>query len=329
MRLLVSPISGGSFPIQMSMMRDLTRCSYFHDVYMCTSGGAVSTFALVASNYSEIGLHRILSTLDERYIFRHWSYLPLVPSWLAGFGRGTAFNISPYCVENLSTFATSSMLLQAEVWIGTASISSGFATVFCTKSKGSTIVRPDEFGYEVKYLDGDVEKTIKATLSSATIPMLMPETTIDGKSYVDGGLRASSPLTLLADSLPDGPLHLDYLSPSDAELPIYDESCRFDNLTTKTIKTLQETTRTMSLVDRRKAITLVKGNPNSEPDLAGECDRETLVHILSSRGAYYRSCLELYDNKSEPVPLLSLTSAKVRRLLESCTNSYQFRLWVS
>lgn len=328
MKLLVAPISGGAFPVQISMMRDLMSCHYTHDVYFCTSGGAISTFALVASGFNANGLNRIVRGLDERYIFKHWSYLPLVPSWFAGLSKGTIFNLSPYCISNLSSFITEGMIRSTESWIGTYSLA-GHATLFCSKSKGNTIIEPDCFGYEVKYLDGNVELTTKATITSATIPMLIPNLQIDGKSYVDGGLRYSSPLTPLGDSIPDGPLHIDYLATADATKPVYDESCRFANLITKNIKTLQETTRTMSITDRQKAITLVTGNPNSEPDITGTCSKETLVHLLASRDSYYKTCIEFYPEYVQEVPLLDISGSKVKKLIEDISCNYQFRLWKS
>lgn len=320
--------------MQLSMMRDIYESGYKHDVYFATSGGAVSTFALVAGMFTPTGIDRVVQTLDERYIFKNWSYFPLIPPWLAGYTKGSVFNLSPYLLDNLSTFITPSMARNVEMWIGTASISTGNGMIFCSKSDGETIITPKindnhHTKYEVQYLDGDINNLIKAVISSATIPMLIPASEINGKYYVDGGLRAASPLSFLASSIDDSKsLHIDYLSPGDNTKPVYDDKSNNSNITERMIKTLQETTRTMSIIDNQHAIRLITGNSTTEPDLSGNCSRDELVHILTGRSSYYKSCLILCPEGNPEVGLLDLTSAKVRKLIDKTSHNYNYRLWI-
>jgi predicted acylesterase/phospholipase RssA len=328
MRICVCPVSGGSFCVQCAMLYDIYNNDYSHDVYMGSSGGAVSIFTLLSGCCNPNGIYKVMNCVDAKYIFKNWSYLPFVPSWMAGYSRGTFFNLSPYYTENMSKIVTGTMLKDKEFWIGAADIDMGKATIFCTRANRTTRIDPISSKFNTKYLDGNLNKILKSIISSATIPFLIPDTEIDGKAYVDGGLRASSPLTYLYKHISkDISIHLDYLSPSDVEVPIYSLQSRSGNLTDKFKWSLQEVVRTLSLKDRQCAIKLCKGYSNIPPDREGRCDECVLTHILNSRDSYFRTNLELYPIERHEVDLLSLTSSKVKCQMKKVSNNYSYRLW--
>lgn len=340
-RIITATTSGGSLGVQCAIIRDLYDVGFNHDIYMGTSGGAVSLYTLIAGGKCPGGMTRCVEGIDIRYMMKNWSTIPALPNYAMAFAKGSYFDLSPYCYENIKSMTTSSMMRDVEFWIGTTDLAeSASPCMFCTTSRSQALLKPFDSNFTTHYLDGDLDNISRALVSSATIPFIMPASEInvggEMRPFADGGLRASSPITHLINHLPHTPGHIDYISCSNINIPIYGQRrAHKGDMLKRGIWVLQEILRTNSMRDHDAALSYVNASPTTAcsvrrpPDMEGRADRHTLIHLKRAREYYYRTVIEFYPEHGCELNLLNLRSSDVQRVMDKISFNYNYRLWYS
>lgn len=327
--VICCPVSGGSLCVQLGIIRDLCHSNYKYNIYMGSSGGAVSLFSLICGCGTWEGINKIVDSIDLKYLLKNWSTIPLLPSWAFGYSKGTFFNFSPHCFNNIASMITPSMLLDNEFWIGTTNVTdSAQQALFCSTSKNKAILNPFSSYFSTNFLNGDVEKFSKVLVSSACIPFVMPqvEIDIDGTQniLIDGGIRSASPLTYLASHLPEQ-VHVDYVSCSDIDIPIYQSNK--NNILSRGILTTQEIVRCNSIRDHDILFEILGRKLNRVPDIEGDVNEHILKHLKHARKSYFKTVVEFYPDTNCELNLLKLTATKVLHAMDNISYNYKYRLW--
>lgn len=327
--VICCPISGGSLCVQLAIIRDLCNANYKYNIYMGSSGGAISIFSMIAGCHTSYGINSVVKYIDLKYLMKNWSTIPLMPSWVFGYSKGTFFNYSPYCFTNIASLVNESILLDNEFWIGTTNLTdSAQQALFCTTTKSRSILNPFSSYFSTHYLNGNCDKFSKVLVSSACIPFVMPHVDIEiegiQNTLVDGGLRASSPLTFLASHLPDS-MHLDYIACDDVDVPMYQNNK--NNMLNRGLLTTQEIIRCNNIREHEILLETFQRNMNRVPDSEGDVSIHLLKHLKHARKSYYKTVVEFYPDMKCELNLLTLTSSKISKAMDCVSLNYKYRLW--
>jgi hypothetical protein len=234
---------------------------------------------------------------------------------------------------------TTHNITQVEIWTGTTESASGKGQLFCNLDEKDSILAKAFFDHRLKnylphkYLSGDIEMIAKASTASASIPIFIPATLINGKHFSDGGTSGYSPLTPLADSLDsisqNKQLHLTYFSSFDVENEV--ETKQHTNIVQNTDKTIERILKMLAITDRLAGINLVKklSTTHQIQYFEGKCDIQTLKLINNNIKHTQRSFLELYRKDKVEVDITNFESKDVQEIITDTRKNYHFRLWLA
>lgn len=237
-RVYVLPISGARFPIQIGFLTVLAQAydvlrarqpaGVFHarsdvevpDIVLCTSGGNVSAYLGVSSDWTRSRMLDFARLLSEDIFITRWhDFMPSLiffPSTRAvyrkGYGLRDVFN-SVFSAGQLRATKT-------EVWSGVYEIPTRRHRVVTNRARGATriIPRVEELGTAAGavpiYADGNIDVLADAALASASIPWVVAPVEINGIEYSDGGTLNASPLSVFENQVVAvAPLRMLYFSP--------------------------------------------------------------------------------------------------------------------
>lgn len=204
MQLLILPISGGAFPLQLSMLCHILNANpnYDPEIILSASGGNVAAYITLAGGWNAAGIRRISKQIHSGFFIRRWSWLNMINSAI-GYFAGTLFNYGEGLSDFFNNIFTRDKVISKEVWTAVYNRDLQKGQIFCNRSYNTSILPVDSIDFQAaqvlppQYCDGDLDKISKLSLASASIPSLVPPQKIDNQNYVDGGIYASSPLTLL------------------------------------------------------------------------------------------------------------------------------------
>ncbi|AYV86340.1 MAG: patatin-like phospholipase [Solumvirus sp.] len=237
MKVLILPISGGGFPVQLGILSKLCDAKYEPDLVLSSSGGNVSAYIAAAGGWQSKGIKRVAKCLSKDFFLTSWTegLFSFIPSWIPGFFMDSFFNSSTLGIEFFKENFNSVTATHVEIWTGTVDCTSKKSQLFCNRKyidsciyeeksdkkdgvgclvdtikdeKSSTIpvkcidckIDTQLYGcLEPIYLNGNVEEIGKAALASASIPTMVPSQNIRGKLYADGGVTHASPLSIMKD----------------------------------------------------------------------------------------------------------------------------------
>lgn len=209
--ILIAPVSGQAFPHQLEILLLLAQhVKYRPYLSFCTSGGNVATYLAYAGNFTPTGIRRVTMDLNSTQFVESW--MPGILSWLpsltAGFFMGATYKSSEGAQRIFDTYFTSGSIQEGlEVWVGTTNKDTGAAAFFCNKSEDKSIIKSSYYNClltasePLHYLSGDLVNIGKASAASASIPTLVEGQYINGKNYVDGGVKLASPLAAMQECL--------------------------------------------------------------------------------------------------------------------------------
>lgn len=357
MNILVLPVSGGSFPVQLGILSDLVTTIERPKITLASSGGGVTAYTVLAADWSPEGIERVARLLHTGILIKSWWPYPfhsVFPSWILGYFKGSMYQSSDEVIKFFSDHFNKETITKDEIWIGTVNTKQSKASFFCNKSSEESIVKRHHFNTKIlgclhpTYLEGNVNKIATSTLASASIPILVSAQEIDGECYVDGGLFCASPLTVMKDIIHQlvleaedvkcsqdnsqdkpqdisGSLHIDYVNSFDVELTKQQES--LGNLLNVTKGLYQDFVRSYCVNDRLAAISLLRYNNEKVRYTECEGSLENLIKIQSLRKKACRSLVEYYPTKLFEMPIDSFTGNDVVKMIQDVRKAYRCRIW--
>lgn len=351
MHILVLPVSGNKFPVQMGLMSNLLKEDYDPDLIFGSSGGAVTAISALGGDWSKEGMYRIIRKLKPELFLQSWwpSSLSFIPSWSLGFFRGSVYDSNETKLEEFfSTYFTPKLLTQKELWIGVSNETKARPEIFCNRSQDNSQVSKEAFvrcsqrdtsldEQSIHYLNGNTKDIQTIILSSASIPTLIPPQKYQGSYYSDGGTYHASPLSAMHSYLQhrskrETKFHITYLNTCDIEDPISSSSVDFYPGIFKTGALTFGNMITSSLSkDRSVGIDLIHPNSTSyqlkKISLIG--NPYILNKILTFREKHCdRSFLELFvSNNESSIDLQSFTSDEVLKVILQSEKDFYCRFW--
>lgn len=202
--IFVAPVSGGYFPNQVAILRQLFILKIFPEIMLGASGGAVSSYIALASDFEPQKLLLVCNEISSSTFIKRWIPSPL-PSEAFGFFAGAIYNSSRGGIELLQRHLTPITSVGTEIWVSSFNKGENKTRLFCNRGRYTTIVDESKLNLkryqmmEPGYADGDIEYIGSFTIASASIPGIVPSQLIDENNYVDGGIHYASPLTPMSD----------------------------------------------------------------------------------------------------------------------------------
>lgn len=214
MHIMVFPVSGNFFPVQLGLLSRLIEAEYDADLLMGTSGGAVCSLLALGSDWSVEGIHRLVKKMNPKLFLKNWwpNTLSFMPSWILGFFRGSVYNAGTEAEAFFNNYLSEDALTQKEVWVGVTNQTQERAQFFCNLKESQSMIDTRCFDSHLKigqntlceslrFMGGDKDIFRQVTVAFASIPTLVPAKQIGEDHYVDGGVFFASPMTPMKDCL--------------------------------------------------------------------------------------------------------------------------------
>lgn len=336
-KVLILPVSGGGFPVQLSSVCKLISVDYRPEISFASSGGNVAIYITSASRWDPFKIKNICSTLDQSMFISNWNNVELI-SYGIGFYTKSIYNYGNGARTFFETYFDSKSVMNDEIWTGTYNDNMKRAGLFCNRTKESSILYSNvDIGLiqslPFTYSCGDIGLISKYSIASASIPSLVPPQYINGDPYVDGGVASASPLTFLQENLyntvhaRDQNLHMIYLNSFDLNSYIDKEPCY--NLVDKWRIATKDIIRSKTTVDRLSAYNLLKIGGNKVKSKEFRCTRRNLLKYIKLTKFYKSSLLEIYPSTSREIDITKFNGAEIVKMINECDTDLYCRLWYS
>ena len=317
MDIFILPVSGGGFVSQIAGIQCLCDNGYKPDAVLSSSGGNVAAYIALASGFDSHRMRMIASTLScENYIGK--------PN-LFSIGSNIVSKSSIFQVPDPSFmfddyFPNRETVTRTEIWTGITNISTYRPRIICNRSYENSVLRFEPTAHmDVTYQGGDIFQLKKVFVSSASIPMLVNSTNIDGCEYMDGGLSSASPLSLVYRQIGRREsFNLIYITGTDIYRP---KSHNTNGLIARATSSGGSMVYNSIIRDRDTAISLL-----------GKCEERVLdpsnwwEEYELYRSRYNRTVLELCTS-SEDINMLKFKESEVLRKLEMCKSEISYKLY--
>lgn len=340
MKIYILPISGGGFPAQIGLLKELYKSTKTSDkpgikpdLVFASSGGNVAAYIAMLGDWTDTGISRNCTLLDSSLFVESWTP-PFFPTWIAFPLTKSVYRNGEGVKRLFDQIFTPNSIQKTEIWTGTYNATKQQAAMFCNKSIETSIIKDfgeDSYIYDMQpsqYLNGNVNEISKCCYASASIPYLTPGVMIGKDRFLDGGAMYASPLAAMSPRLTDA------LSSRKSDEPIqflyfcsYDMDSRFtDSFYSQTVGVLVHSTL---IQDRIFAVNLLKqyGKVKSTP--------EVYKNLCSSD---LRKVMDLYQNKSyvmaffpkgsPSVPVTNFTSKMLENSICQVKNNVSMFVWV-
>lgn len=341
MIILVLPISGDRFPVQLGILQILCRTGFHPTITLGTSGGNLSAYIASAGNWTANGIKRVVRDVHSNILMKRWSPSSFVAG-IVGFFSGTFYNSGIGSYDLLSKYFTSSTIISDEIWTGLYCRDTKRSRVFCNKSKDTTILNSElnteiMQSHEATFCNGNIELISKVCVASASIPAIVPSVLIEDYEYIDGGVGAASPLTVLSSSILElnhKILHFYYVNSIDLSTDIksgigYTATARKGTLISNTRQTFEEFVRSQTIIDRYTAYLIVKSVANSREikHTKFSCNFESVSKLRDKLQYTPSALIEFFPGKCVNVNLTSFTGSDVLKVIEEGCEDYFCRIW--
>lgn len=339
MLIYILPVSGGGFVSQLAALQHLGEASMLPDICLASSGGNVATYVAMGAQWEWPGIERVARNLNSNMFVSPWSGIGPIATMGAFFG-GSMYNTGIGVLSFLESIYTTSTIQEQEVWTGTYMPDKRRSRLFCNRPYGATILDPNTFDLEMTQsivpilAGGDIPLISIYGLASASIPAVVPPQTIGEDKYIDGGVGAASPLTVVRDSLlsvTDGGnnLHMVYINSIDLGcLPGNDPTTgSSQNILGRWRTATSDMVRSQTTIDRQMAYSMLPSKDRQYLELP--CNQESLSWIRKVRESSRTSLLEVYPKDPEDLSITSFDGDKVVELIRSNYGKCNCRLWWS
>lgn len=314
----VFPISGGAFPCQIGILRLLLEAGIKPDICMGTSGGNLTAYLGLASEWNPYRLQEICFDINSKIFFKSWIADPLssfLPSYAGCLNRSSMFDTNPEaskffmnCFDN-----SESRIKSTEMWTGVFNGTKDKHGLFLNRNPS---FYPDQFALSRMQTDEPMilkglPLIAKGCMASIAIPIFSPSITLNGEEYHDGGLLYASPASVLAPYITDQGNHVTYINSLNF-------NCGKKTEQNKTLDnaryTFRRLTKGINLLDKQKLEDCM-GKPK-ETYIYPQIDVETMREIQQHRRGYQKSLLILYPSGDEYLDITNFESRDVIKLSE-------------
>ena len=337
MKLLVMPVSGGGFVVQLAALQLLSGINFVPDVTLGSSGGNVAAYIGAAANWRWASIERIARELSNNLFVQRWSSFGFI-SYLVGYYKGELFNCGSGIEEFLKRHFASDTISHYELWTGTYNQQRQRACLFSNRPKGKTLLDPNIIDIEMAqclpavYAADDFHLIGKASLASASIPALVPAQDIFGEKYVDGGVSSASPLTLMKEPIihymkhTGEPLHLVYINSDNLSDPV---DIPVNTALDRTKQAIDALIRSHGVIDRQIGYDIIRcHDPNSSIHKDEfPCTAENLQRLVAIWENLHCSMLEVYPDHGVEVDITSFTGDDVLSKIAEVREMCHCRLW--
>lgn len=325
----VLPVSGGGFVSQLGAIQHLSHLN--PDIFLGSSGGNLAAYIASASRMDPTRIEFNTSRLSSKIFAQSWSNSKSL-STAIGYFQCSLYSSGIGSEQFLrDCFPGEDSPTYHEIWTGTYNVDRKKARFFCNLST-SKILNLDIDTSHLRvlpwsFMDGNWELVSKVSLASASIPAVVPPVEIQKDKYVDGGVFSSSPLSVLADSLPKNNLHIFYISSTDLD------SKQNGDDSHNVLETWKEATNDMisSLLinDRNVGLELIEKaslkNGRSIQKKSGSLSelRGAVDDALSSE----MCLLELYPSAPISIDILDFEGEEAVHLIRDAHQLIKWRMW--
>jgi predicted acylesterase/phospholipase RssA len=333
MNVLISPVSGGGFVVQLAIMQHLCEMNYIPDVVLASSGGNVAAYIAAAADWKAAAIERFASGLKSNMFLSPWNSVSSVSS-IVGYFKGDMYNKGDGVVEFMKTLFTPKSITKYEIWTGTYNRNKKKARVFCNKDERSCLLNISSTDCGLLqlmppiYANGNIELIAEFSIASASIPTIVPPQIIDGDEYIDGGVVAVSPLVYMKSAIleavgNDG-LHMVYVSPDNIENPVMTTGT---NLVDSYKKVAAEFMVAQAIKDRLTAHDILKSFPGSTQKAQFDCNYQNLQHVISLQNYIKYSLIEIYPLNPIAIDFTNFSSVDITNAVTNTFGSCRCRLW--
>ena len=337
MKLLVLPVSGGGFVVQLAALQLLSGIKFIPDVTLGSSGGNVAAYVGAAANWRWAGIERIARGLSHHMFVQDWSIFRALAFGI-GYFKGELYNHGSGVEEFLKLHFAQDTIQYYELWTGTYNWDRQRAQMFTNRAAGRTLLDPTIIDVELAqcmdpvYTQGDFKIIAKAAMASASIPALVPAQEIFGEHHVDGGISSASPLTVMKEPILDvisktgQPLHLIYINSDNLDSPV-DRS--INTALDRSKQAVSALIRSHGVIDRQIGYDLIRYH---QPTATIHKDQfpltlENITRLLEIWDQVQSSMLEIYPENEVEVDITSFSGQDVLDKISEVSGGCHCRLW--
>lgn len=334
MRLLVLPISGGSFVNQLAILSLLTLTFYQPEIIFASSGGNVAAYTAVAGEWSWAGLQRVAGEINSRMFASPWSPLPPL-AFIQAYSKGYMFQQGKGVKDFFATYFTPESMDQIEIWTGAQELETQKAALFCNRCE--SILNLDFFNHHLLnsqppfFCQSNVELISLASTASASIPSVVPPVKINDHNYVDGGVCSASPMHLLAETVlqtceeQDSDCKIFYISPCN----LYDQQeYSPGNLVQNSKQAARDIVRSKIVLDRVSGYQVVaRLAKNKLQTRHFILDERTIQEVISLSDQYPYVFIEFYPLNPQELDIFKFDGPKVISTLIQVEKQLECYVW--
>lgn len=340
MRLIVLPISGGRFPVQIAAVGKLSEFNYVPNLTLASSGGTVASYIACASKWNKYRIKKISKELNHTLFLRSWFSpgLDFIHSIMAGFFYGAVYRTSQTAINFFKKYFTALTITENEIWVGAVNYRTGAFCLFCNRSKFESEIKGEHFNANLckaeslRYLAGDIKKITNSVMASSSVPIMVEPRIIDGQPYIDSGAKFASPLTPLQEEIVEcnknNPLHIIYVNGYDIEVDttpgeIVDEFNIFNGSTSVTEHLL----RGFMIQDRITAFNIIKNRRDTTLHYYETTIKNLEIVISRLENETSESLIEIYPKLCNSIDLVSFTGETVLEAINYAEENLGLRIW--
>lgn len=340
MIIYVLPVSGGGFPAQLGLLKELFKATKTTDksgirpdIVFASSGGNVASYIAMMGNWSDTGISKNCKLIDASLFVESWTP-PFFPTWIAFPLTKSVYRNGEGVKRLFEQVFTTNSIQTTEIWTGTYNATRQQAAMFCNRSLETALIKDfgeDSYIYDMeasRYLNGNLLEIGKSCYASASIPYLTPGIVIGTDRYVDGGSMYASPLAAMSPRLTetlssrkrDEPIQIHYFCS-------YDMNAKFtDSFYSTTVGLLIHS----SLIqDRIFAVNLLKqyGKVRPVPLIYRNLNSKQLREVMNS--LKLKSYVMAFFPKDSPsVSVTSFSSKSLEKAVALVENHVSMFVWV-
>lgn len=336
MRILVLPVSGGRFPVQLVFLKEIIKIGYKPDIILATSGGNICAYLSVISDFELRTFEILLREISSDLLIKERTSISFL-SKIIGFFKGSIYLASEknflFMKEIYQNYRDKEDIKKYEVWSGTYNVKKQKAQFFCNRTKEESIL--DKFFFsntlniypilEPRYLNGEIEMISKIITSSAALPGYIEKQIIEGEEFLDGGLSSASPLTYLIDILNENldELEIIYLNSLDDNK----ENNFFlaSNIVENWKKAADDLIRSLISIDKLQALKLFKRKEKIEVFKFNHDEIENAMEIAKKNKKCF---LEFYPLKWKELEIGMFSNKEIQESMKVTENNFSLRLLV-
>lgn len=340
MRLLVLPISGGRFPVQIAAVGKLSEFNYIPNLILASSGGTVASYIACAAKWDKHKIKKISKELNHTLFLRSWFSpgLDFIHSIMAGFFYGAVYKTSQTAITFFKKYFTALTVTENEIWVGAVNYRTGAFCLFCNRSRFESEIKGDHFNANLckaeslRYLAGDIKKITNSVMASSSVPIMVEPRIIDGQPYIDSGAKFASPLTPLQEEIVERnknkDLHIIYVNGYNIEADttpgeIVDEFNIFNGSTSVTEHLL----RGFMIQDRITAFNIIKNHQDKELHYYETSIKYLNLVLFRLEHETLASLLEIYPKSCNSIDLVSFTGDTVLEAINYAEENLGLRMW--